>query len=258
MELLITAVLAICSMAVAFFLSLKLDFFSLVDAAWSYSFALTAAILFFLNPLLDSRLAFFAMIIIWSLRLGWHLTRRLWSHYPTEDSRYVALKNKWKEHLVAHFSLFFLLQGATIFILSLPIVLVSTSSYSPFGLWSFACASLWLVGICGEALADKQLLRFRSDENNQGKVCDVGLWHFSRHPNYFCEWIIWCSFGLFAFSNTQSLLCFISPLIMFMLLNFVSGVPIAEVQSLKSKGILYAEYQKRTSRFFPWFPKTLL
>jgi steroid 5-alpha reductase family enzyme len=121
--------------------------------------------------------------------------------------------------------------------------------------WIVAVATaLWVLGVLGEATADAQLQVFKKIASNKGRVCDVGLWRYSRHPNYFFEWIIWCGYGLFAVTTPWGLSGLIAPALMFLLLYFVSGIPLNEAQSLKSKGALYVEYQKRTSKFFPWWP----
>jgi steroid 5-alpha reductase family enzyme len=242
-------------MLVAFFCALKFDFYSLVDAVWSYCFALIALVLAVASGILDARFVFYAMIMLWSVRLGTHLSRRLLAHFPTEDTRYITLRMKWAGHLKSRFALFFLIQGVSLIVLSLPLVVVSSDSHVSWGVIPLAALGLWLFGIAFEATADAQLSAFKKDPTNKGRVCDVGLWRYSRHPNYFGEWVIWCSYGLFALGSPFGIVALIAPVAIFVLLNFVSGIPLAEEQSLKSRGDHYVAYQRQTSKFFPWFPK---
>lgn len=251
--LLIATSIAFMAMFFAFVVSLKINFYSLVDVVWSYAFGLIAITFACVDASFDARLVFYAMTLVWSVRLGAHLVVRLRSHFPIEDTRYVELRSKWEGHLTSRFALFFLIQAVTIVILATPLVLVASSPRSEFGILKALSVGLWLLAMSGEALADAQLSRFKRRPQNKGLVCDVGLWRYTRHPNYFCEWLVWCSYALFAIDVSGSMLPLVAPLIMFVLLNFVSGVPLSEAQSLKSKGVLYVAYQKKTSRFFPWF-----
>jgi steroid 5-alpha reductase family enzyme len=119
----------------------------------------------------------------------------------------------------------------------------------------YAGAVLWVFAFLGEVLADAQLARFKANPVNRGKVCDLGLWRFSRHPNYFFEWLIWVSYALFALASPHGYLGLISPaLILFFLLK-VTGIPATEAQALRSKGEAYRRYQQTTSVFIPWIPK---
>lgn len=122
------------------------------------------------------------------------------------------------------------------------------STFEIFGLL------IWMGGLVGEALADWQLDQFKKNQPSD-QVCDQGLWKYSRHPNYFFEWVIWVGYGLMAISAPYGWLGLISPILMLMLLVKVSGIPLAEAQALKTKGDAYRDYQARTSSFFPWFPK---
>jgi steroid 5-alpha reductase family enzyme len=106
-----------------------------------------------------------------------------------------------------------------------------------------------------EWLADRQLTLFKKEPENKGLVCQLGLWRYSRHPNYFFEWLVWVAFFVIACSSEYGIWTIYSPLLMLFLLLKVSGVPLAEKQSLQSKGDLYRQYQATTSEFFPWFRK---
>ena len=106
-----------------------------------------------------------------------------------------------------------------------------------------------------EALADLQLKRFRADPANRGKVCDVGLWRWSRHPNYFFEWLHWFAYVLLAVGSPVWYLTLIGPVLMLVSLLWVTGIPFVEAQSLRSRGDAYRDYQRRTSPFVPLPPR---
>ena len=112
-----------------------------------------------------------------------------------------------------------------------------------------------VIGLAGESIADSQLKTFINEPKNHGLVCDNGLWRYSRHPNYFFEWVIWCGFGIMGLAVSTGLFSILIPFVMLVLLLFVTGVPPAEASSLRSKGHLYQDYQARTNRFVPWFNK---
>ena len=156
---------------------------------------------------------------------------------------------------------FFLLQGALQVVLSLPwlLVVLDTTPAQRFTLGPLAWlgAAIWLVGLVGESIADRQLAKFRADPANQGKVCQAGLWNFSRHPNYFFEWLIWVAFFVFALASPWGWLAIVGPASILYLLLRVTGIPMTEEQSLRSRGDAYRRYQKTTSAFLPWFPQTL-
>lgn len=243
-------------MVVTWFIAVQKNFFSIVDVAWTYSFGILAVIFALMGMSWPIRTFIFAsMICIWSIRLGTHLLLRLKSHYPTEDGRYIELKRKWAHKLDVKFLIFFLAQGLSVLLLSLPMILVSLNPSNAMRWPEYLGIFLWLVSITGESLADKQLADFKADPKNKGKVCDVGLWKYSRHPNYFFEWMIWVSYFVFASTSPLGYLTFYCPLIMLYLLFKVTGIPATEEQSIRSKGDLYRDYQKKTSVFIPLPPK---
>lgn len=194
-----------------------------------------------------------AMVTVWGGRLGWHLFRRYLK--GKEDPRYAKMREQWGgDDSGILFLMMFFFQAILVVLIATPIILVNGWAPSEWGYWDFAGIILWFIGVLGESYADDQLSRFKADPENQGKICDVGLWKFSRHPNYFFEFIVWIGFFCFAFSSPAGILAAIAPIIMYGLLVKGSGIPLAEEQSLKSHGDVYKEYQQRTSEFFPWLP----
>ena len=114
---------------------------------------------------------------------------------------------------------------------------------------------VWLASLVGESIADLQLARFRSNPRNRGKTCRDGLWRYSRHPNYFFEWLHWFAYVCLAWGSPWFVLSLIGPALMLVSLCWVSGIPFVEAQSLRSRGDDYREYQRTTSMLIPWFPK---
>jgi steroid 5-alpha reductase family enzyme len=135
-------------------------------------------------------------------------------------------------------------------------VLTAARAGGPLGWRDAAGVLVFLVGVSGEAQADAQMKRFKADPANKGKVCDVGLWGWSRHPNYFFEWLVWLAYPAIGFDPGRPLtwLSFAAPVVMFVLLTRVSGIPPLEESQLKSKGEAYAAYQRRVSAFLPLPP----
>jgi steroid 5-alpha reductase family enzyme len=233
--------------------SVRTKFYSAIDVAWSYGFAVVAWVYFFSGTGWSFRnLVFASMISLWSLRLGTYLLLRLKKHFPTEDGRYIELKKNWNSW---RFLLFFLAQGASIVLLSLPMTLVSLNPTIQFSNFELLGIGLWAIALIGETTADSQLEKFRLNLNNKGKTCRVGLWQYSRHPNYFFEWMIWMSYFVFALGSPYGWVTIYCPLIMLTLLFRVTGIPHTEAQSLRTRGDDYRKYQQEVSIFVPWFPK---
>ncbi|MGH8164637.1 MAG: DUF1295 domain-containing protein, partial [Rhodanobacteraceae bacterium] len=111
------------------------------------------------------------------------------------------------------------------------------------------------LSVFGETIADRQLARFRANPANDGKTCREGLWRYSRHPNYFFEWLHWFAYVALAIGSPLWWLALAGPVVMFVFLRFISGIPYTEAQALRTRGDDYRAYQHDTSMLFPWFPK---
>ncbi|RYF94120.1 MAG: DUF1295 domain-containing protein [Caulobacteraceae bacterium] len=198
------------------------------------------------------------LMLFWSLRLGSHLWRRVAG--AAEDARYAGFRKAWGDTFQSRMFGFLQAQALSGALLCLAI-LVAARNPAPGLAWSDIAAALILAGgIAGESLADAQLSRFKADAANKGRVCDVGLWGWSRHPNYFFEWTIWLAWPVMALGTSLTVwplgwLALIGPAFMALLLIKVSGVPPLEQAMLKSRGKAYADYQSRVSAFFPLPPK---
>jgi steroid 5-alpha reductase family enzyme len=135
---------------------------------------------------------------------------------------------------------------------SLPALLAVVNPAPEFSLLEYAAAALWAVAFAGESTADRQLLHFKMEPTNAGRTCQQGLWRYSRHPNYFFEWLIWVSYALFAAASPWGWLASACPLVMLYLLLRVTGIPPTEAHALVTRGDEYREYQRTTSAFVPW------
>ncbi len=193
------------------------------------------------------------MVGVWALRLALYLlfTRVLGSH--PEDPRYTDLKRKWGKNAGLMMFLTFHFQGISDVLLAAPFFFICANGSAGLSLNEWAGVVLWMIALAGETLADFQLHGFKSDPAHRGKTCRAGLWNYSRHPNYFFEWLIWCAYALFALSSPWGFTAVFGPALMFYFLFKVTGIPLTEAQAVKTKGQDYLDYQKTTSVFVPWF-----
>lgn len=145
------------------------------------------------------------------------------------------------------------LQAVLLASLTLPYAVVMANDARGLGIFELLGALIWLVAVVGEALADSQLENFKKDPANKGKVCQIGLWNYSRHPNYFFEWLIWISFFIFSLDSAGGIFTVYCPVVMYVFLTRVTGIKATEEQSLRTRGDAYRIYQKTTSAFVPWF-----
>jgi len=243
--------LCLCFLAL-YFVARSLNNYGVVDIGWSYAFGAIAAFYAWQSEGWTPRRALVAvMAVLWSARLGTHLLIRVARLHPEEDGRYKQLRHEWGTKFAALMAGFFQLQAASVVLLAIPFLAACRNSDPGFHPLELAGAGLWLVAISGEALSDFQLARFKRSRGQLGPVCDVGLWRYSRHPNYFFEWLVWVAFALFAGASPWGWIGLISPASILYLLLRVTGIPATERQSLRSKGDAYRRYQERTSGFVP-------
>ena len=251
------AAFAVVLMLVIWWLALRINNLGIVDIAWSAAFA-PVAIFYAATTHGDPtrRWLIAGMATLWSLRLGTHLYFRVTNHHPQEDVRYAKMREKWGKNLKSQVLIFFQLQAVLIVLLSLPFLIVCLNDRPGISLLEWLGVTIWLGAIAGESLADWQLKQFRFRSENKGKICEVGLWNYSRHPNYFFEWLVWVGFFIFAWDSPFGCLTVFCPALMLFFLLRVTGIPLTEELSLKSKGDAYRKYQRTTSAFVPWFKKT--
>jgi steroid 5-alpha reductase family enzyme len=232
--------------------------FSYVDIGWSVNFAVLAVLYAWLAPgYLSRRVLIAAMFAAHGLRLGWHLSKRIIGE--PEEGRYQQLRKDWggSGSLNLKFLGFFELQAALNAFLTLPMLIACFNDTPRLHVLEIAGFAVFLVALIGESTADAQLAAFKRDPANKGGVCDGGLWRYSRHPNYFFEWLIWIAYAVFALASPHGWIALAMPVLMLHFLINVTGLKATEEQALRSKGGRYRLYQARTSSFVPWFPKRI-
>lgn len=247
--------LAAVLMALLWALHFPLKNAAIVDVGWALGLVLIAWLYAWQGPGYPPRKALLAgMVGAWGLRLAIYL---LFSRVvgQEEEGRYRELRRQWRTHHGRKFFIFFQFQAALDVFLSLPFLLVTLNPAPRLSPLEWLGAGLAAVSILGESLADWQLHRFKSDARNRGKTCQTGLWRYSRHPNYFFEWLIWCAYSLFALASPYGYLAIVCPLLIMYFLFRVTVIPATEAQALRSRGEEYRRYQETTSVFVPWFKK---
>jgi steroid 5-alpha reductase family enzyme len=181
------------------------------------------------------------------------LLRRVLSE--SEDGRYAMLREQWGERTQPYLFIFFQVQAFWAVLFALP-MLVAAYNDAPAPAWyDFLGVAIWLIAVGGEALADAQLNRFRRDPATKGQVCTNGLWRYSRHPNYFFEWVHWWAYVAMGFAGPWGWLTLGGPAVMLLFLTKITGIPPTEKRAVQSRGDAYRRYQQTTSAFFPWPPK---
>jgi len=247
---------AVVLMAVVWAIAVRIRNAGIVDIAWSAGFAPIAVLFALLAPGDHTRRIVIATLVtLWSLRLGIHLYVRVMSHHPQEDRRYAELRRNWGTAVDRNLFGFFEMQALLLAVLSTPCLLICLNRAAGLQPLEWLGLVLFVVALLGESLADRQLAAFRADQANRGKVCEVGLWHYSRHPNYFFEWLIWVAYFVMACAAPYGWITIFCPALMLFFLLRVTGIPMTERLSLESKGAAFADYQRRTSPFVPWFPR---
>jgi steroid 5-alpha reductase family enzyme len=225
----------------------------IVDALWALGLAVAAVVSACLGtgaPLPRVLLAILGGA--WGLRLASHLWRRV--RGEAEDGRYAQLRARWHEDQRKWFA-FFQFQAWLVALFSLPFLAVACNPVSAMTPWMIGAIAIWVAGVSGESIADMQLARFRADPAHRGRTCRTGLWRYSRHPNYFFEWLQWFSYVLLAIGSPMAWLAWAGPVLMYVFLRWLSGIPFTEAQALRTRGDDYRDYRRTTPMLFPWFPR---
>ncbi len=253
--LMVSALISVGVMTGLWLVQLKTKNAGVVDIGWSGLVPTLAVLAAFtscpwtLREILPSCLA-----VLWGGRLVWHIHRR--NHGKPEDSRYADLRKRWQPSLQWKFFIFFQFQAAAALLFALPYWLIIRDPPSNLLGMEWIGLGLAAAAWAGEATADRQLKSFVRDPANKGKVCDRGLWRYSRHPNYFFEWMIWVCLALAAWPGPYGWVAILCPVLMLFFLFKVTGIPAAEASSLRSKGDAYRAYMARTSVFVPLPPRS--
>lgn len=231
----------------------------LVDIAWGLSFVVTAiSSLIISKEISITKVVMLIVIILWGLRITIYLFVRNWN--KKEDFRYQAMRTKWQTKLKTKaFFKVFLTQSLFSYLISLPIIFTNLTIKNNFSLISKLSLLLglivFLIGYTFEVVGDYQLKKFKQNPLNKGKIMDLGLWKYTRHPNYFGEATLWWGILIISLStlNRLTLIGIISPITITFLLLYVTGVPLLERRY--KDNLEYQIYTEKTSKFFPMPPK---
>lgn len=239
----------------AYAIALKIRVYAVVDTVWTLGLGLGALLYFVCSGAASGRAtAAFFVLLVWSGRLSLHLLRdRVLA--GREDPRYAALASRWGSRAKFKFLFVFLAQIPLVALFLLPVTIAMGNDVPAWRFLDSLAVLIAITALLGEFLADRQLAEFRSKPGNAGKVCQEGLWRYSRHPNYFFEWLHWFAYLVFAVGAQAFWLSLIGPVMMYLFLRYITGIPFAERSSLKSRGDAYKNYQKTTNAFFPWRPQ---
>ena len=226
---------------------------SVVDASWSIGLMISGLIYLWSMNISSRNMVITALLILWALRLAGYLwyTRLHQGHI---DKRYTTLSNDWKINQSLGFFLNFQLQGFLVFIISFVFYWIGSSNDVSLTRLDIIALIIVIGGILGESIADLQLYGFK--KKAKGGVCHIGLWQYSRHPNYFFDWVAWLGFTLFALQSHYGLFGLLSLMVLYLIFTRITG-PLTERGSVKSRGQIYIDYQKQTPMFFPWFKRKI-
>ncbi len=246
------------AMAVAWAVRLRTGQSGWIDTIWSAAtglsgifVALTATPASFGRPWLSA-----ALILVWGARLAGHIGGR--TRGAGDDPRYAALAREWGADFSRRLFQFLQIQGAASWPLVLAIAIAARSPRPFPDAFDLAGVLVAAAGLAGEAVSDAQMASYRRNAP-RGGICEIGLWRYSRHPNYFFEVLFWCAWPLLAFDPSgdyrASLLTLAAPAFMYGLLVYVSGVPPLEKHMRESRGAAFDAYARRVNRFFPGPPR---
>jgi steroid 5-alpha reductase family enzyme len=252
--LLVGAIGASLTMVGVWLVAIRIANASYVDVAWALGIAGTAvAYALLADGSTLHRVLVAGLGTIWGVRLGTYLLARLAG--KEEDGRYQELRRRWAPHANRSFFVFFQAQAAFIVVFSLPFAFVAADQGELTWL-AWIGAALALLSIAGEMTADTQLAVWKGEPANRGKTARNGLWGWSRHPNYFFEWLHWVAWAVIAFSSPYGWVAIAVPVFLLVLLFKVTGIPETEAQSLRSRGDDYRRYQEEVSGFVPLPPRS--
>lgn len=249
--ILVDAVAAAVVFAVAWFICVRVGNYGFLDVTWTLSIGLLALIDGLAGTGNVERRALFTLVgLAWSLRLGLFVLARVLRHHPEEDKRYRTLREQWRTP--GAFLMFFELQAFVALIFSAPFLSAAFAAGARVTWLECLGLGIAALGIIGEAVADWQSDAFKRLKNSKTKILDVGLWRYSRHPNYFFEIIAWVGFAAAALRLPFGWLAIACPLLIAYFLLRVTGVPLTEKHSVETHGEAYRRYQRTTRMLIPW------
>jgi steroid 5-alpha reductase family enzyme len=222
------------------------------DIAWGLGFVLVTWVGFALSARGLHSVIVALLVTIWGIRLSTHIAVRA-RKKGHEDPRYATWRKEWKHVVLRSFFQIYVLQGALLLLIATPIIFIHLSAPVAGTTTLIVGACVWLLGFAIEVVADRQLRAFLLSRTAKSpQLCMIGLWKYSRHPNYFGEAVLWWGIFLITVDLPGSLWMIASPLLITFLLRFVSGVPLAERRYQGRED--FEVYKRRTNAFVPWFP----
>ena len=224
---------------------------SIVDVGWAASFTAVVGI-FGLTATVPRQgyLPLGIVVVAWSTRLACYLIARGAATGP-EEGRYVELRQRWALHASKKFLVFFQAQGALTALLASAFVVPFVAEPWDTGGVRVAGVMIAVIGVFGETVSDAQLARWKRDPANRGRVCEAGLWGYSRHPNYFFDWCVWVGFAIYGLAFHGGWIALGGQALIFATIWKVTGIPATEAQAIRSKGEAYRQYQAVVSAFVP-------
>lgn len=217
---------------------------SYVDVVWSAGIGISALVFFLYNNLFDFRhIIILLCALFWSFRLSCHLTSRL-MYLKEEDSRYNTMRKVMGARANIGFLIFFQVQAVFIVMFAAPIIIALSTNQTSWQISDYLGLVIFIIAFVGETIADKQLLNHRK-QHGANITCQDGLWYYSRHPNYFFEWIHWFAYACFAISSSYFWLTSLMPFLMLFFIIYVTGIPHAEREAMSKKPD-YLDYKKST------------
>lgn len=227
-----------------------------VDVGWAACLGASAALCAVTGPGDPARRVIIgAMGAVWGVRLAMHLLLDRVLRGP-EDGRYQMMRERLGRSVQPVFLAFFQAQALLVVVLSAPFILAARDPRPGPALSDWIGLGVWLIGIVGESIADGQLKAFKRRPDSRGRVCDVGLWRYSRHPNYFFEWLTWIGYATVASAAPTGWIAWTAPALILLFVLKLTGIPPTEARALRSRPDAYRRYQRTTSAFFPWPPRS--
>ena len=222
----------------------------IVDLVWTFATGAAGLILISQGSApLFRKLIVASIVAIWSLRLGLYLCKRILSE--EEDGRYADMRIAWGDQFERKIFIFFQLQAVWTVLFAIPMLAAAMNPAESIQWFDFVGIGFFAASIIGESIADRQLFRFKHNPQNSGQVCRVGLWKYSRHPNYFFEWLHWFAYLFISFGSIWMIGSVAGVVVMYLFLTRVTGIPITEKRVSKTRKAQYEIYQKEVSPFFP-------
>ncbi|WP_297086052.1 DUF1295 domain-containing protein [uncultured Draconibacterium sp.] len=249
------ALIILAFVSLLWLISIFLVNVSIIDIFWGFAYVLVNSSYFFqLSEWHLRNIVLLVLVSLWGIRLSLHLAWRNWG--KGEDFRYREFRRKYGEQRYWWISFFqtFLLQGALVMLISLPLLAAQyNTANSQLNGFDYLGIAFWLLGFVFESGGDLQLAMFKRKPKNKGKLLTTGFWRYTRHPNYFGDAAVWWGFAFFSLA-ADAYWPIVGAVIMTWLLLKISGVALLE-KTLVSTKPGYREYMEKTSAFIPWFPK---